>query len=928
MSVARHLDVPFAIGGAGRIATTTDDDHVRDMIFEVLFTNPGERVNRPDFGCGLKALVFAPASDALAAATKVLVKGSLQKWLTLEIEVDAVDVEAIENEIVVTVAYTPPGGRPAARRAVREHGLMSRRHQSPGMRGRRAAHRAARALAAVRRLQRDRLRRGRRRRPPDPARQLPQADPGRRLWAAGRPHADRDRRRHAHRRDQGRLGDRRVGLDSAHRRRSRRRLLALRADPRRPRARRGPPQYRVLVHGELPDRHRLPARAVSADRAAPSRCSTTSPRTTRASGRLMLDLLPHAATPTGSSATPPISGIALVELLAYEGDRLSLLPGRGRQRGLPRHAAHAHLGAPSRPARRLPHARRAQRVGAGLLRGQRAGVAPARDGAVHPADGAAPRGGRAAAGCSSPAGAITVDGPRARAGAARRGRVRDRPRRQPLPGQQRDRASTAGATTSAAWRPARPRPICTRSRRAAPRSAPALAAGDRLVFEELLGPRTGLAADADHAHRQLVLIESVDDGVTDPLYSDTLVGGVLVARQSGAPALPLLHVRWRRADALRAPLCLSARLADGALLRNVSVARGNVVLVDSGLTTTQTRHARRPDRRRSPRAASRPADHGVPRDRFGTDRAACSTATSARPSRRSRCASPRRPTSRTSRPCPTCWGAARSTRTSSPRSTTTGARSCASATTSTGARWATSRRSTAPTASATDGPGNVGLEAIAHAAPAIAGTPITRVRNPLPAQGGVDAETIEQVRQLAPQAFHSELFRAVTEADWVQAALRLPDVAGAVATYPLDRQLDDDLRRRRPARPGGPRRPAQRPHAAGARLRAACARVPDALPAGRLRHRAAPAALRRGSSWPSRSARAPGYFRSDVAQAVRDALSDRVLPDGSRGFFHPDHFTFGDPLYAQPALRRGRPRAGRRLAGHPQARALRAGRRR
>ena len=75
------------------------------MIFEVLFTNPGERVNRPDFGCGLKALVFAPASEALAAATKVLVKGSLQKWLTLEIEVDDVDVQAIENEIVVTVAY-------------------------------------------------------------------------------------------------------------------------------------------------------------------------------------------------------------------------------------------------------------------------------------------------------------------------------------------------------------------------------------------------------------------------------------------------------------------------------------------------------------------------------------------------------------------------------------------------------------------------------------------------------------------------------------------------------------------------------------------------------------------------------------------------------------------------------------------------------
>ena len=75
------------------------------MIFRSCFTNPGERVNRPDFGCGLKALVFAPASEALAAATQVLVKGSLQKWLEAEIEVEDVEVEAIENEIVVTVAY-------------------------------------------------------------------------------------------------------------------------------------------------------------------------------------------------------------------------------------------------------------------------------------------------------------------------------------------------------------------------------------------------------------------------------------------------------------------------------------------------------------------------------------------------------------------------------------------------------------------------------------------------------------------------------------------------------------------------------------------------------------------------------------------------------------------------------------------------------
>src|SRR2546427_9795864 len=103
--MALFLDFPFHLDGRGQTAETPEDDHIRDMIFSVLFTSPGERVNRPDFGCGLKALVFAPASEAVAAATKVLVKGSLQKWLEAEIEVEDVEVEAIENEIVVTVVY-------------------------------------------------------------------------------------------------------------------------------------------------------------------------------------------------------------------------------------------------------------------------------------------------------------------------------------------------------------------------------------------------------------------------------------------------------------------------------------------------------------------------------------------------------------------------------------------------------------------------------------------------------------------------------------------------------------------------------------------------------------------------------------------------------------------------------------------------------
>ncbi len=99
------LDFPFHLDGSNRTATTDEDDHLRDMIYQVLFTSPGERVNRPDFGCGLKSLVFMPNSEALASATQVLVKASLQKWLENEITVEAVQVSAQDSQLLVTIAY-------------------------------------------------------------------------------------------------------------------------------------------------------------------------------------------------------------------------------------------------------------------------------------------------------------------------------------------------------------------------------------------------------------------------------------------------------------------------------------------------------------------------------------------------------------------------------------------------------------------------------------------------------------------------------------------------------------------------------------------------------------------------------------------------------------------------------------------------------
>jgi phage baseplate assembly protein W len=106
---ATYLNYPFFIDGRGRTATTDRNRHVRQMIEQVLFTNPGERVNRPDFGCGLRRLVFMPSSQPLAAATQVLVKSALQQWLQNEIQVERVEVTAADNQITVTVAYIDRG---------------------------------------------------------------------------------------------------------------------------------------------------------------------------------------------------------------------------------------------------------------------------------------------------------------------------------------------------------------------------------------------------------------------------------------------------------------------------------------------------------------------------------------------------------------------------------------------------------------------------------------------------------------------------------------------------------------------------------------------------------------------------------------------------------------------------------------------------
>jgi len=95
----------YRIDARGHTAGASEDEHVRDLIEQVLFTAPGERVNRPTFGSGLRGLVFEPNGEALAAATEHTVQGALQLWLGEVIVVESVDVVAVESTLEVTLSY-------------------------------------------------------------------------------------------------------------------------------------------------------------------------------------------------------------------------------------------------------------------------------------------------------------------------------------------------------------------------------------------------------------------------------------------------------------------------------------------------------------------------------------------------------------------------------------------------------------------------------------------------------------------------------------------------------------------------------------------------------------------------------------------------------------------------------------------------------
>jgi hypothetical protein len=101
---------PFRINNWGRTADATVDEHIRHLIEQVLFTIPGERVNRPTFGSNIRQLIFAPNNSELVTATQFLLQGALEQWLGDVIQVEVIEATSIKeisegDSIQVIVQY-------------------------------------------------------------------------------------------------------------------------------------------------------------------------------------------------------------------------------------------------------------------------------------------------------------------------------------------------------------------------------------------------------------------------------------------------------------------------------------------------------------------------------------------------------------------------------------------------------------------------------------------------------------------------------------------------------------------------------------------------------------------------------------------------------------------------------------------------------
>jgi len=448
-------------------------------------------------------------------------------------------------------------------------------------------------------------------------------------------------------------------------------------------------------------------------------------------------------------------------------------------------------------------------------------------------------------------------------------------------------------------------------------SYPDLKAGDALLFEEVLGPKTGIAGDADPSHRQIVRLTSVlptaPATLTDPLNGQAIT-----------------EIVWAQADALTFPLCISSKADDahgGATLHDVSIARGNLVLADHGATiggeslgampapTLYLAPACTPDPCTTVpltpiSARFRPTLSQTPLTQQGRVRVAPTV-----PGQTVPASQPFDPSAPAVEAMSwsmddvvpdltltgildgqtTTWNAQRTLLNSS-----AAANEFVVEVDDLGRahlRFGDNQHGTAPQLGTVFSAGyrvgngttgNVGAETIVHMVASQADlTNIAAVRNPLAAAGGVDPETNDSVRRNAPQAFRVQE-RAVTPADY-------------------DAVTESQR---------GVHRAAARPRWTGSWYTMFIAVDPDAG--------VAPAPLKAGLAPVVNNYRMAGvdlefddphyvpleieihvcvaddYFRADVEAALLQAFSNRLLPDGTKGLFYPDNFDFGQTVYLSP----------------------------
>ncbi|MDQ3688353.1 MAG: putative baseplate assembly protein [Acidobacteriota bacterium] len=438
-------------------------------------------------------------------------------------------------------------------------------------------------------------------------------------------------------------------------------------------------------------------------------------------------------------------------------------------------------------------------------------------------------------------------------------------------------------------------------------SFPNLRMGDVLILAEVRGPATGLPGDADSSHRHAVRLQKVTPS-TDP------IGGQFNVPPNN-DSVSVTEIEWHEEDALPFPLCVSSR--DGAeYYDDVSVALGNIVLADHGVTiegealpevpgankaltkvtnksggrcdappADLTPHRYRPQLRQSP------LTHAATYATYDSTESAEAASAAIRPEAKKLLPAIRlaeKGVDKSWTPKRDLLGSNSGAREFVVETERDGTASLRFGDDRFGSRPAEGARLTATYRVGGGASGNISADTLAHIAsndPALV-VNIVSIRNPLPARGGADAESIERIRQDAPSAFQGQE-RAVTIDDYAEVAQKRSglDVQRAAATLrwtgswhtvflsvdrlggkPVDAPFERSLRRR-----------IERFRTAGHDLEVDAPR---------------PVSLEIEMSVCVKR----GYLASDVKRALLEIFGNRTLPDNRRGVFHPDNFSFGQPV--------------------------------